>query len=96
MNHAVESPDSAPLAKTVPISGMPNQKSKKHSKKLQQQTSFKHWKFGTINVRTLRTDAKAYKIVRSIDKTGLLLTGIQQAKKLGYGETDIQLPNTNQ
>ena len=96
MKHAVESPDSAPLAKTVLISGTPNRKSKKHSKKLQQQNSFKYWKSGTINVRTLRTDVKAYETVLSIDKAGLQLTGIQKVERLGYGKTDIQLPNNNQ
>jgi len=42
----------------------------------------KYWKFGTINVGTLRTDAKAYEVTKSIDDAGLLIVGIQEVKSL--------------
>jgi len=46
-------------------------------------------------VRTLRTDGKTYEVVKSIDKAELLLTTIQEVKRLNNGEIDIQLPNNN-
>ena len=89
MEYAVESLDSAPFA-NAPTSTSLNRKSKSFSKKGSQKTSFKYWKFGTINVRTLRTDAKAYEVTKSIDEAGLLIVGLQEVKRLDYGEVDIR------
>jgi len=95
MELAVESIDSIPLAKSVPNNGTLNRKLKKQQKKLQQKKLYRYGKFGTINVRTLRTDGKTYEVVKSIDEAGLLLTAIQEIKRLNNGEIDIQLPNNN-
>ena len=60
-----------------------------------QEKSCKYWKFGTINVRTLRTDAKPNEVAKSIDNASLLICGLQEVRKLSHGEVDIDLPNSS-
>ena len=60
-----------------------------------QEKSCKYWKCGTINVKTLRTDAKAYEVAKSADNASLLICGLQEIRRLSHGEVDIDLPNSS-
>ena len=44
---------------------------------------------------TLRTDAKAYEVAKSIDNASFLICGLQEVRRLSNGEVDIDLPNSS-
>ena len=57
-------------------------------------TIFKQWNIATINVRTLRGDAKAFEIMKAIHDASLDIVGIQEVKRLGQGSALIQVDKT--
>ena len=51
----------------------------------------KYWKFGSINVRTMKDDGKAFEVTRAIHEANLDIVGLQEIKRLQYGEATIQV-----
>lgn len=52
---------------------------------------YRHWKFATINVQTLREDGKAYEVVKAVHNANLDVVGLQEVKRLNYGEATFNI-----
>ena len=76
-----------------PQQGDQNQKSNAVNGRRNNRTR-KYWKFGKINLRTLKDNAKAYKITKVIHKVQLYGVGLQEVGRLQYGEAFIQVDQT--
>ena len=50
---------------------------------------FKFWKIGTINVRTMKEDAKVLEVVKALHEASLEIVGLQEVKRLGEGNLMI-------
>lgn len=53
--------------------------------------NYRLWRFGTINVQTLREDSKAYEVTKAIHDANIEIVGLQEVKRLEYGETVIKI-----
>ena len=51
---------------------------------------YHNWKIGTINVRTGKDDDKLERIVKEIDKAGLIVCGLQEVRRLNKGSAIIK------
>ena len=56
---------------------------------------FHNWKIGTINIRTGKDDEKIERVVKEIDKAGLIICGLQEVRRLTKGSAILETESKN-
>ena len=57
---------------------------------------FQEWRMGTVNIETGREDWRLEEAVRQVHRSKCIFTGIQEVRRLGQGNSIVEVPDRDQ